>query len=70
MYSLHGEFYNWSQSYSFHVSGEGKFRVPTNVEQLNGYKNTLGEVMRYIYFGSRKLLPVKGAPFTPNYSLA
>ena len=66
LYSLRGEFYNWSQSYSVHVSGEGKYRVPRTVEQLKGYNNTLGEVMRYIYFGSRKLLPVKGAPFTPK----
>ena len=63
IYSIHNKFYNWSQNYSFHVSGENKFKVPKNPEQLNGYNNTLGQVMRYIYFGNPKLRPIKGPPF-------
>ena len=63
IYSTHGKYYDWRHSYTFHVSAEGRFKVPENPEQLKGYDNTLGQVMRYIYFGSPKLLPVKGAPF-------
>ena len=63
LYSTHGKYYDWSRSYTIHVFGEHKFKVPKNPEQLKGYDNTLGQVMRYIYFGSPKLLPIKGAPF-------
>ena len=63
IYSIHNKSYNWSQNYSFHVSAENRFKVPKTPEQLKGYNNTLGQVMRYIYFGNPKLLPITGPPF-------
>ena len=66
MYGIDKKFFDWSKSLSIHIYGEGKYRVPRTPEQLKGFNSTLGQVMRYIYFGSPNLLPITGKRFTAN----
>ena len=66
MYGLDDKFFDWSKSLSIHIFGEDKYRVPGTPEQLKGFNSTLGQVMRYIYFGSPNLLPITGKRFTAN----
>ena len=67
LYGADNKFYNWTQSYSMHIYGETKgYKLPKTPEQLKGYNNTLGQVMRHIYFGSPDLLPIKGERFTSH----
>ena len=57
--------YNWTGHYSIHIYFESTHHIPKNPEQLKSYENTLGQVMRYIYYGSSDLIPVSGTPFVP-----
>ena len=66
MYGIDNKFFDWSKSLSIHIYGEKKYRVPATPEQLKGFNSTLGQVMRYIYFGSPNLLPITGKRFTAN----
>lgn len=64
LYGINNKFFDWSKSYSMHIYGENRYRVPETPEQLKGFNSTLGQVMRYIYFGSSDLLPINGKRFT------
>ena len=66
MYGIDNNVFDWSKSLSIHIFGENKYRVPRTPEQLKGFNCTLGQVMRYIYFGSPNLLPITGKRFTAN----
>ena len=66
MYGINNKFFDWSKSLSIHIFGENQYRVPGTPEQLKGFNSTLGQVMRYIYFGSPNLLPITGKRFTAN----
>ena len=55
--------YNWTGHYCIHIYFEQHFKIPKKPEQLKSYENTLGQVMRYIFFGSSDLIPVSGPPF-------
>ena len=66
MYGIDNNFFDWSKSLSIHIFGENTYRVPGTPEQLKGFNCTLGQVMRYIYFGSPNLLPITGKRFTAN----
>ena len=66
MYGIENKFFDWSKSFSIHIFGENQYRVPGTPEQLKGFNCTLGQVMRYIYFGSPNLLPITGKRFTAN----
>ena len=48
--------YDWTGNYCLHVYLGERFAVPRSVRQMNVYDCTLGEVMRYIYHGSPRLL--------------
>ena len=46
--------YDWSENYAVHV-WKRFCEVPQTVEEINSLNNTLGEVFRYVYYGSKKL---------------
>ena len=64
LYGIDNKFFDWSKCLSIHIFGENHYRVPRKPEQLKGFNSTLGQVMRYIYFGSPNLLPITGKRFT------
>ena len=55
--------YNWTENYCIHIYYENHFKIPKTPEQLKSYDNTLGKVMRHIYYGNSSLIPVTGPPF-------
>ena len=55
---LYLEHYDWSRSYAIHVfHSHSPAPVPTKPEDIDHLDTALGEVMRYIYYGSKKLRP-------------
>ena len=52
MYARH---YKFSDNYCIHIYGESEFYVPQSEAQLAGYDCTLGDVMRYVLYGSSRL---------------
>lgn len=53
MYAKH---YNFSNNYCIHIFSENRHFIPSTEEELAGYDCTLGDVMRYVLYGSTKLL--------------
>ena len=46
--------YDWSDNFAVHVWKRFCF-VPENPEEIDSLNTTLGEVMRYVYYGSKRL---------------
>ncbi|KAK2188916.1 hypothetical protein NP493_119g01005 [Ridgeia piscesae] len=61
----HRRHYNWTENYCIHIYFENHHKIPKIPEQLKSYDNTLGQVMRHIYYGNSSLIPVPGPPFRP-----
>lgn len=53
---LYASHYNFSNNYSIHIYSENRFYIPSTEEELAGYDCTLGDVMRYVLYGSTTLL--------------
>ena len=54
LYNRDGE-YNFTNNYSIHLYKKQNHFIPTNVEELQGYNCTVGNVMRYVLYGSPAL---------------
>ena len=63
MYGFQKDCFDWSKSLCIHIYGEKYYSLPGTPEQLKGFDSPIGQVMRYIYFGSPDLLPVSGERF-------
>ena len=63
MYGFEKHCFDWSKSLSMHIYGEKNYSLPGTPEQLKGFDSPIGQMMRYIYFGSPDLLPISGERF-------
>ena len=66
MYGFEKNCFDWSKSLSMHIYGWRNNSLPGTPEQLEGFDSPIGQVMRYIYFGSPDFLPISGERFTAN----
>ena len=50
------EHYDWSHQYATHLYGHRQHVMPANEEELRGYDCGVGDAMRHVLFGDKKLL--------------
>ena len=56
---LFDDVYDWSHNYAIHV-WKRYGHVPRSPDQIKTLNTTLGEIMRYVYFGSKALILENG----------